>query len=131
VARAARLTGASVVTVAREIGGGALLISPSQRPARCGICTISEWAAKSREYRDFAQRLDQRRGGLMSSRSDSSAGCTDAPSGRRRVARGSCRQDSSRRDDFELADVARIPFSLSEGDEVEMDSDGVTASRHH
>ena len=119
-------TGARIVTMAREIGGGALLILAlatagalwDLRDARIGGEVGSIIATLLNDSINVA-------GGLIVVALGFICGLAlmlkRAPT---ELLAGIAGKIRPRRDEFELADVARVPFSLSEGDEVETDADG-------
>ncbi len=120
-------TGASVVTVAREIGGGVLLILAlatasalwDLHDARMGGEVGASIATLLNDSINLA-------GGLIVVALGFICGLAlmlkRAPT---ELLAGIAGKIRPRRDEFELADVARVPFSLSEGDEVETDAEGV------
>jgi S-DNA-T family DNA segregation ATPase FtsK/SpoIIIE len=120
-------TGESFVTVAREIGGGVLLILAlatagalwDLQDARMGGEVGASIATLLNDSINVA-------GGLIVVALGLICGLAlmlkRAPT---ELLAGIAGRIRPRRDDFEFADVARVPFSLSEGDEVETDTEGI------
>jgi len=120
-------TGARAVTVAREIGGGVLLILAlatasalwDLRDVRMGGEVGASIATLLNDSINVA-------GGLIVVALGFICGLAlmlkRAPT---ELLAGIAGKIRPRRDEFELEDVARVPFSLSEGDEVETDSEGI------
>ncbi|MFZ0679955.1 DNA translocase FtsK [Candidatus Binatus sp.] len=120
-------TGASVVTVAREIGGGVLLIlALASASALWDLHDIRMGGEVGASIATLLNDSINVAGGLIVVALGFICGLAlmlkRAPT---ELLAGIAGKIRPRRDDFELADVARAPFSLSEGDEVETDSESV------
>jgi S-DNA-T family DNA segregation ATPase FtsK/SpoIIIE len=120
-------TGASVVTVAREIGGGALLIlALATASALWDLHDVRMGGEVGASIATILNDSINVAGGLIVVALGFICGLAlmlkRAPT---ELLAGIAGKIRPRRDEFEHADVARVPFSLSEGDEVETDLDGV------
>jgi S-DNA-T family DNA segregation ATPase FtsK/SpoIIIE len=120
-------TGARVVTVAREIGGGVLLIlALATASALWDLHDVRMGGEVGASIATLLNDSINLAGGLIVVALGFICGLAlmlkRAPT---ELLAGIAGKIRPRRDEFELADVARVPFSLSEGDEVETDSEGV------
>jgi S-DNA-T family DNA segregation ATPase FtsK/SpoIIIE len=120
-------TGASIVTVAREIGGGVLLIlALATASALWDLHDVRMGGEVGASIATLLNDSINVAGGLIVVALGFICGLAlmlkRAPT---ELLAGIAGKIRPRRDEFELEDVARVPFSLSEGDEVETDSEGV------
>jgi S-DNA-T family DNA segregation ATPase FtsK/SpoIIIE len=120
-------TGAGIVTVAREIGGGALLILALATAG--ALWDLHDLKMGGEVGAQVATQLSDSlnvAGGLIAVALGLICGLAlmlkRAPT---ELLAGVANKIRPRREQFELADGARIPFSLGEGDEIEMDTEGV------
>jgi DNA segregation ATPase FtsK/SpoIIIE, S-DNA-T family len=120
-------TGARTVTVAREIGGGVLLILALA--TACALWDLHDVRMGGEVGASIATLLNDSinvAGGLIVVALGFICGLAlmlkRAPT---ELLAGISGKIRPRGDEFELADVARVPFSLSEGDEVETGSESV------
>jgi S-DNA-T family DNA segregation ATPase FtsK/SpoIIIE len=120
-------TGARAVTVAREIGGGVLLIlALATASALWDLHDVRMGGEVGASIATLLNDSINVAGGLIVVALGFICGLAlmlkRAPT---ELLAGIAGKIRPRRDEFELEDVARVPFSLSEGDEVETDSEGV------
>jgi DNA segregation ATPase FtsK/SpoIIIE, S-DNA-T family len=120
-------TGASVVTVAREIGGGVLLIlALATASALWNLHDVRMGGDVGASIATLLNDSINVAGGSIVVALGFICGLAlmlkRAPT---ELVAGIARKIRPRHDEFELADVAPVPFSLSEGDEVETDSESV------
>jgi S-DNA-T family DNA segregation ATPase FtsK/SpoIIIE len=117
-------TGARAVTVVREIGGGALLIlALATASALWDLHDVRMGGEVGASIAILLNGSINVAGGLIVVALGFICGLAlmlkRAPT---ELLAGVAAKIRPRRDEFELANVARVPFSLSEGDEVEMDT---------
>jgi len=120
-------TGARAVTVAREIGGGVLLIlALATASALWDLRDVRMGGEVGASIATLLSDSINVAGGLIVVALGFICGLAlmlkRAPT---ELLAGIAGKIRPRRDEFELEDVARVPFSLSEGDEVETDSEGI------
>ena len=120
-------TGASIVTVAREIGGGVLLIlALATASALWDLHDVRMGGEVGASIATLLNDSINVAGGLIVVALGFICGLAlmlkRAPT---ELLAGVAGKIRPRRDEFELTDVARVPFSLSEGDEVDTDSESV------
>ena len=120
-------TGASIVTVAREIGGGVLLIlALATASALWDLHDVRMGGEVGASIATLLNDSINLAGGLIVVALGFICGLAlmlkRAPT---ELLAGVAAKIRPHRDEFELEDVARVPFSLSEGDEVETDSEGI------
>jgi S-DNA-T family DNA segregation ATPase FtsK/SpoIIIE len=120
-------TGASVVTVAREIGGGVLLIlALATASALWDLHDVRMGGEIGASIATLLNDSINVAGGLIVVALGFICGLAlmlkRAPT---ELLAGVAARIRPRRDEFELADVARLPFSLSEGDEVDTDLESI------